>query len=354
MERKLATIRKISDIQPIDGADKIEVAVVDGWKVVIQKDEYQVGDLCVYCEVDSFLPVREEYEFLRKNSYKHLPDGSEGFRLKTVKLRGQVSQGLILPLSVLSDSTRSHVRELEQTQLVGPLKNISDSPVGFDVTNELGITKYEPPIPPELSGVAKGPFPGFLSKTDEERIQNFASEYENMKEHVYYVTEKLDGSSATYYIKDGVFGVCSRNLELIESPTNSFWKFARKSDLENKMKSLGFNICLQGELVGNGIQKNPYKLNDQTVRFFNAFDIDEHKYLGFLEFSLIVFTLGLQTVPVLDTDFYLPPTIDDMLKYADGPSELNPEQKREGVVVRSLDRTISFKVISNTFLLEEE
>jgi RNA ligase (TIGR02306 family) len=261
MERKLVSVRKITNITPIEGADKIELATIDAWKVVVAKDvNHKVDDMVIYCEIDSFLPIKEEFEFLRKSSYKKMSDGIEGFRLKTIKLRGQVSQGLILPMSVV---------EYTNVQFE----------VGMDVTNLLGVTKYEPPIPAELAGKVKGLFPSFLYKTDEERIQNLSSEYETYKEKnkedvKFYVTEKLDGSSATFYIKDGVFGVCSRNLELLETEGNSFWRVARELKLEESLVSLGKNICLQGELIGEGVQGNPYKVKGQTVRFFNGFNID--------------------------------------------------------------------------------
>lgn len=336
MERKLASIRIISDIQPINGADKIELAIVDGWKVVVAKEvDHKVGNMVVYCEIDSYLPVRDEFEFLRKSSYKKMSDGTEGFRLKTIRLRGQVSQGLILPLSAVSYT------------------NV-DFEVGMDVTNLLGIVKYEPPIPAELAGKVKGLFPSFIRKTDEERIQNLSSEYNEFKKHDYYVTEKLDGSSATFYIKDGEFGICSRNLELLETEGNSFWKVARQIDLENKMRSVGENFSLQGELIGEGVQGNPYKIKGQTVRFFNVFDIDEQEYQPLHYFNITMDVLELTSVPILDSKFTLPDNIDDLLQYADGKSELNNSFDREGVVIRTLDRTISFKVISNKFLLNEK
>jgi len=334
MERKLASIRIINDIQPIEGADMIELAIVDGWKVVVAKDvAHKVGDMVVYCEIDSFLPIREEFEFLRKSSFKKMGD-QEGFRLKTIKLRGQVSQGLILPIHVL------------------PLGEMVSE--GQDVTEMLNIIKYEPPIPAELAGKVKGLFPSFIRKTDEERIQNLAGEYEEMKRHTYYVTEKLDGSSATFYFNNGEFGVCSRNLELLETEGNTFWKVARELDLENKLREYGVNISIQGELIGEGIQGNPYKIKGQTVRFFNLFDIDLQEYHSLSVFKETMKVLGLETVPVLDTHFHLPETIDKLLLMADGKSELNPNFDREGVVIRSLDRKISFKVISNKFLLNEK
>lgn len=343
MERKLASVRQIADIQPIDSADMIELATVDGWKVVVAKDVgHKVGDYVIYCEVDSFLPIKPEFEFLRKSSYRKMGD-QEGFRLRTIKLKGQISQGLILPLE----------------EVIPFPNNLDYMEVGKDVTELLGIVKYEPPVPAELSGKAKGFFPSFIPKTDEERIQNLVSEYDNWKvqsQHQFYVTEKLDGSSATFYYKDGVFGVCSRNLELLESEENTFWKVARELDLENKMKEHGKNISLQGELIGEGIQGNPYKIKGHTVRFFTGYDIDKQIRINFVRFVVLLQSMGLEHVPVLNQEFgfILPDTVEDMLKYAEGKSVLNPNTEREGVVVRSMDGTISFKAISNKFLLKND
>jgi RNA ligase (TIGR02306 family) len=344
MERKLASIRKISDLSPIEGADKIELATVDGWKVVVAKDvNHKVGNLVVYCEIDSFLPTEPEFEFLRKSSYKKMGD-LEGFRLRSIKLRGQISQGLILPLQEAIDVIKRRNGEVYQEM-------ISE---GSDVTQLLGIVKYEPPIPAELAGKVKGLFPSFIRKTDEERVQNLSSEYESFKQHKFYVTEKLDGSSATFYYKDGVFGVCSRNLELLETEGNTFWKVARQLDLENKMKDFGVNISLQGELIGESVQGNPYKIKGQTVRFFNLFDIDLQVYHSLHQMVKTFGIMGIEMVPIIDEFFVLPDTIEELLKYAEDKSVLNPKFDREGVVIRTLDRKVSFKVISNQFLLNEK
>jgi RNA ligase (TIGR02306 family) len=227
--------------------------------------------------------------------------------------------------------------------------------VGKDVTELLGIVKYEAPIPAELAGKVKGPFPSFIPKTDEERVQNLTAEYEGWKQsdNTFYVTEKLDGSSATYYIKDGVFGVCSRNLELLETEGNTFWKVARELDLENKMREVGINFSIQGELIGPGIQGNPYKVKGQTVRFFNMFDIDLYQYHNINTLKKVIEDMGLETVPILEMNFKLPDTVEELLSYADAKSVLNSNFDREGVVIRSFDKTISFKVISNRFLLNE-
>jgi RNA ligase (TIGR02306 family) len=342
MERKLASVRSISNLSPIEGADKIELATVDGWKVVVAKDVgHKVGDLIIYCEIDSFLPIKEEFEFLRKSSFKKMGD-QEGFRLKTIRLRGQISQGLILPISVLNPpDTNIYVEPFE----------------GLEVSEMLGIVKYEPPIPAELAGKVKGLFPSFIPKTDEERVQNYADRYQEwtlQSKHQFYITEKLDGSSSTFFYYNGGFGVCSRNLELLETEGNTFWKVARELDLENKFKSMGRNLAIQGELIGEGIQGNPYKIKGQTVKFYTAFDIDKHERLSLPELTSLVSEMDLQCVPILTDNFHLPSTVEDMVIYADGKSVLNPVTNREGVVVRSKDSTISFKAISNTFLLEEK
>jgi RNA ligase (TIGR02306 family) len=362
MERKLATLRRIFDIQPIEGADAIELAIVDGWKVVVAKNVgHEIGDLVVYCEIDSFLPVEPEFEFLRKTSYRKMGD-QEGFRLKTIRLRGQISQGLILPLSVLEKGEEMKIGISQQPwgdQLqLGPYDDALVIEEGTDVTDWLHIIKYEPPIPAELAGKIKGGFPSFLRKTDEERIQNLSKEYVEYKiysEHQFYVTEKLDGSSATFYLKDGEFGVCSRNLDLLETEGNTFWKVAREMEIKEKLEAYGKNISLQGELIGEGIQGNPYKIKGHTVKFFNVFDIDNQSYYGLPMFlATIQHAIGAETVPILETEFILPHTIEDMIKYADSKSVLNQECDREGVVVRSYDRSISFKAISNKFLLNEK
>ena len=355
MERKLASIQRIREIRPIEGADSIELAIINSWQVVVAKNVgHKVDDFVVYCEIDSFLPIREEFEFLRKSSYKRMGD-QEGFRLKTIKLRGQVSQGLIVPIHVL------------------PLLEMVHE--GQDVTEMLGIVKYEPPIPAQLAGKAKGYFPSFIRKTDEERVQNLTKEYEEWKitgSHKFYVSEKLDGSSSTFYVRDGEFGVCSRNLELadpgefipgmvmcedgVERPKqeNTFWKVAREMGIKEKLLSLDRNICIQGELIGEGVQKNPYKIKGHTVRFYNAFDIDKQERLGLYEFLDLMGTLEFECVPILILDFQLPQTIEELLKLAEDKSVLNQNTEREGLVIRSWDMSISFKAISNKFLMKNE
>jgi RNA ligase (TIGR02306 family) len=332
-DRKLASVVKIVDIQPIVGADAIMVASVKGWKVVVKVNEYKVGDLAVYYEIDSFLPIRPQFEFLRKSSYKRM-GSSEGFRLKTIRLRGQISQGLLTPIP----------------------EGISNPKEGDDLTEALDIVKYEPPIPAQLAGKIKGTFPSFIPKTDEIRIQNFESEvgFSPVGERA-YVTEKLDGTSFTCYFNNGVFGVCGRNWELSETSDNSLWRMANVLQLKEKMTKHGKNIALQGELVGAGINGNLYGLSDHKLYFFTGYDIDKGRRMFFDELEWVLFGLQLQMVPLLEKYGFVIPNesniVDYMLKYAEGKSVLNMEVDREGVVVRGLEREFSFKAISNTYLL---
>ena len=339
--RKLATIEVIKDLQSIEGADAIEVATVRGWKVVVKKGEFKVGDLCVYCEIDSVLPPRPEFAFLEKSKY----------RIKTIKLRGQVSQGIAFPISIFT------------TQYPFPQPSIVEDWIGRDITSLLGVTKYEPPIPAQLAGKVKGNFPSFLQKTDEERIQNMEWVLNEYSMEPFYVTEKLDGTSFTAYYNNGVFGVCSRNLDLFETEDNTLWKVARQLDLEKKMREYGYNIALQGELVGEGIQKNKYALKGHDVYFFNIFDIDRFKYYEYDRFTERIFQFGLKTVPIVSpvVGYYLPKTMEEMLEYSNGISVLNPNIYREGIVVRPFNEIehykygrISFKAISNKFLLDKK
>lgn len=329
--RKLASIQKIKALDPIPNADAIVRATVLGWQLVVRKEEFKVGDLCVYVEIDSVLPDRPEFVPLRKRSN----------RIKTIRLRGQISQGICFPLSILPAGT-----VIEED---------------LDVTNLLEITKYEPPIPAQLAGTMKGNFPSFIPKTDETRVQVLGSLLAKYAGETCFVTEKLDGSSVTYYLKDSEFGVCSRNLDLVETEENSFWKVARELDIENKLRSLNKNIALQGELIGEGIQKNKYRLRGQHVRFFNAFDIDAYKYLDFNDFHVLIKALGLETVPILDTNFELVANIPSLVNLAEAKSVLRKETQREGIVIRPLKEQInprygrvSFKAINPRFLLKFE
>jgi RNA ligase (TIGR02306 family) len=327
--RKLASIQRIKALDPIPGADVIDRATVLGWQLVVKKGEFKVGELCVYCEVDCLMPDEPKFEFLK----------DRGMRIKTVRLRGQISQGICFPLSIL--------------------------PEGFDIqedvdcTKQLGITKYEPPIPACLNGIAKGVFPSFIPKTDEPRVQILQDLLDQYKGESCFVSEKVDGSSATFYLNKGEFGVCTRNFELVEDPENTIWKIARQLDIENKLRATRINIAIQGEVIGEGIQGNPLKLRGQGVRFFNIVDIDRRAYLSFDKFMESMRGLALETVPIIAVNYKLENDINVLVKMATRKSLVCPAIWAEGIVIRPLmeridpaiDR-VSFKVINPEFLLK--
>ena len=338
--RKLATIRKIDALRPIPDADAIECAVIGGWTAVVKKGEFTAGDLAVYCEIDSWIP-HTLAPFLSKGKEPRVFDGIQGERLRTMKLRGQLSQGLLLPLSTLT---------MVESELFE----------GLDVSFPLGIVKYEAPIPAQLAGEVKGMFPGWIQKTDQERIQNLKEEldYWLREQHGWEVTEKLDGSSMTVYLRDGEFGVCSRNLELKPSETNSLWKVAVRNNLELKLRRANRNLALQGELIGEGIQGNPYKQKGQEFFLFDIYDIDASKYLTPAERNAFVKEHDIKHVPVLAFGAELWDTlginsIDNILKFAEGKSVMGMIGcEREGLVFKSKAMQCSFKAISNKFLLK--
>ncbi len=334
--RKLASIQRIKALEPIENADAIEIARVLGWQLIVKKGEFLPGDLAVYCEIDSLMPEKPEFEFLKPR----------GMRIRTIRLRGQISQGICFPLSILPDGFA--VEE--------------DS----DCTEALGVTLYEPPMPACLAGIAKGKFPSFIPKTDETRVQVLQKLLDKYKGEKCYVTEKLDGSSTTYFIHKGEFGVCSRNLELLETEENSYWSVARQMDIENKLRSLNKDLAIQGELIGEGIQDNKLKIRGQTIRFFNAFDIGRFEYLPFQQFTDTMEQLQLPTVPIVSTDYELENEVDAIIRMATIKSKVRPEVWAEGVVIRPLSEKldlllsnenfnngrVSFKAINPEFLLK--
>ncbi len=321
--RKLATIKQVTAINPIPGADAIEVAEVDfGWKVVVKKGEFDVYDFAVYLEVDSWVP-HDLAPFLTKPG--HSPKefkGVLGQRLKTIKLRGQLSQGLLLPLSVLNG------RPVE----------------------ELGLIKWEKEIPANMAGTVRGNFPALIPKTDQERVQNIVKTVFNEHYQMYEVTEKLEGSSMTVYKIDGKVGVCSRNIDLVEDDENTFWRVAKLTGATDVIPD---NFAIQGELIGPGIQGNIYGLTYHRFLVFDIYDISRGEYLKPYDRQELVDTLGLEHVPIIDYSSLKEDNLETLLDYADGMSKLASTQ-REGLVFKSTYGGLTFKVISNRYLLKEK
>ncbi len=328
--RKLATVRKVIDIAPIPGADAIECVTVDGWKVVAKKGEYQIGGNALYLEVDSWVPEALA-PFLCKDKREF--NGVSGARLRTIKLRGQISQGLLLPVPEGANA-------------------------GDDLTETLGIQKFElpPPASASMQVIAKGPFPSFVRKTDQERIQNLVGELEEWAGAglEWEVTEKLDGSSLTAYLFQGEFGVCSRNLDLLEIAGSSYWKLARDHKLEELLRASGRNLAVQGELIGPGVQGNPYGVDAPQLHVFDVYDIDQGRYLTSPERMALLDGAGLLHCPVLGTQNLAGASVASLLASAEAKSALKASTEREGLVFKCLSAEMSFKAISNKFLLGEK
>jgi RNA ligase (TIGR02306 family) len=357
---KLASLEKILDIQPIPGADNILVATVLGYKTVVKKGEFEIGDFCVWhnpdCVVDETNPV---YSFLKDK------------RLRVIKLRGQVSQGLALPISILNNKPAKDPsgylgNSWEMTDPKAPARSFGNLGVdtvdeGWDVTEDVKIKKYEKPIPAQLQGKIKGGLPSFLIRTDEENLRSNPKVLEELWGKNYYITMKIDGSSGTFYWKDGMLGVCSRNLEILEDETNTFWRIAKQYNLTEKFKQLEGDWAIQGEVYGEGIQGNKLGIKGVAFAAFNLFNIKEHKYADYGTFLKTCFQLEIPTVPLIEngTEFEL--GLGDLIKTANELKYPNGEPA-EGIVIRPffdieskvLGKRLSVKVISETFALKHK
>ena len=355
--RKLATIREITDIQPIEGKDRIVLATVDGWHVIVQKNDFNVGSKAVYMEIDSVLPEKPEFEFLRPKK----------FLIKTMKMAGVISQGICFPLSILP-----------------PKKDGGEYEIGEDVTDIIGVKQYEgimdtgdkelpqrkkKKYPAFLMRFAwfrklvlpkprKGGFPSFISKTDEERIQNMPWILKDKKEWV--ATEKIDGQSGTFALvrHKGLFRnkfeyiVCSRNLRLTHPDGSSYWQVSERYHIENALKNMIGNrewVAIQGECVGPKIQQNKYRKTECDLYVFNL--LYPTGRVDSIRAKSICENHGFNFVPIVEEHVILPDTVDEVLAYADGESRIY-DTLREGIVFRSFDGKQSFKAVSNKFLLK--
>lgn len=375
--RKLVTVRTVSELRPIVGADLIELAIMDGWQCVVKKGEFKVGDKGLYFEIDSFVPANDErFKFLEKNFT--LWRNHYGARIRTIKLRGQISQGLLLPVTSFPEVKTSLFLEdtKDYSQVLGILKwerdSENDKPkeqkkswLGTKL-KKLRYTKLKPfvlwlekVLPMSwLQTDATHPFPNFIPRTDEERVQNLIGKEGFFNDDLYITTIKYDGSSMTVYNNRGKQGVCSRNLDLKKDEDNKFWACALKYKLPQALKKLKMNLAIQGELMGPGIQGNREGFKEHEYFIYKVWDIGDKRYLGDVEMSDIADELtGLgakvQFVKALDmrtTSSFK--TIDDFLAYAEGPSHNAPT--REGVVFTKCDGTKGFKVIATSYLLKED
>lgn len=345
--RKLASIQRVLQIEPIEGADRIELAKVLGWQCVVNKGQFKPMDLAVYFEIDSFLPIRDEFEFMRASSYRKTDIMGEGFRLKTMRFRGQISQGLLLPISQFP--------ELH-----------ADVELGTDVTEILGIRKWEIEEKVTTGGTVIGNLPIDVPHTDETRVQaepELIGEFAGLD---YYITTKMDGSSHSVSLDEEGFHVTGHNYEYKDDGKCAFYDLVKREDIENKLRKYyeenGLHLLtIQGELCAPGIQQNRLKLARPEWYVFTI-RLDG-KRVGLKKMQEVCETLGLQMVPVEELGTDLPskyPTVEALLERADG--EYPKGGKKEGIVIRPtkpafcerISAALSMKVVNNKYLLKNE
>ena len=388
--RKLASIQRIKKVMPIEGADRIELVSVLGWQCVAVKDEFKKGDLCVYFEIDSFLPIRPEFEFLRSSSFKNNEILGEGFWLKTKVFKGKISQGLVLPLSTVgivrkdngdsSDNAKDYVfvsqdgSEIEMIDLIKPTSYNNLTLEGLDVTDLIGVKKWVIPEAATTGGTIMGNLPYGIHKTDEMRIQSTPELLEEFRGKPYYITTKYDGSSHSISLdRNGDFHVTGHNYEYKDDGKSSFYEYVKKHGFEQKLRDYValhglLSITVQGEWCGPGLQKNRLKLA-QPEWFVFTVDVDE-KRVGWDEIRKVASECGMNIVEcqeISETDD-LPtvyPTVDELIKRSEHSIEKSTAYKGgqpEGIVIRPLTPVwsdtlgdyLSMKVINNKYLIKNE
>ena len=332
--RSLVTIQRVKQISAIPDSDFLELAHVMGWQCVVKKGEFQTGDLGIYYEVDSFLPLDDRYEFLRNSSYRDNIDNGEGFRIRTVKMRGQLSQGLLLPLSYFSE--------------------IKGCDEGADVTEKLNVKKWYIPETSNAGGTIIGERPNGIPASDEIRIQSALELLDQLKDKPYYITTKMDGTSGIVYYIDGKIGCCSRNKEIKDEENALYWSPVYLYGLKEKLARLGKNIVLTGEICGPGIQKNKLRLTGTEWYVFDARDWDSRKYLPYDDMCALCGDLGIPLVPLEERGEKFGYSLEQLLEKAKGKYQSGLD--KEGIVVRDVlsPKAVSFKVLNNDALLKEK
>ena len=345
MSRKLASIQRIWKTEPIEGADKIELAYVLGWQCVVNKGQFKPMDLAVYFEIDSFLPIRPEFEFLRASSYKNSDLLGEGFRLKTMKFRGEISQGLLLPIDVFAELP-------------------ADIGLNTNVTELLGVRKWEIEERATTGGTVVGQLPRDIPHTDETRVQAMPELIQEFAGLEYYISTKMDGSSHSIGVDENGFHVTGHNYEYKDDGKCSFYNLVNergyKEKIETFAKKEGLNVfTVQGEFCGAGIQQNRLKLKKPE---WYVFTIRENgKRVGLERMLKICEELGFNAVPVEEVGTDLPakyPTVEALLARADG--DYPNGGKKEGIVIRPtepvfcplINAELSMKIVSNKYLLK--
>lgn len=332
--RFLVTIQKVKLISPIPDSDFLVTAHIMGWQCVVKKGEFSEGDLGVYFEVDSFLPEEPRYEFLRATSFRDNEDNGKGFRIRTIRMRGQLSQGLLLPFAQFSE--------------------LSGYNEGDDVTEILRVKKWYIPETSTPGGLIIGDRPHGIPASDEIRIQSALELLEQLHDKPYYITTKMDGTSGIVYYIDGNIGCCSRNKEIKDDKNALYWMPVYKYGLKDKLAALGKNLVITGEICGPGIQKNKLRISAVEWYVFDVKDWDAGKYLTYDQVCTICAKLGLSVVPLEERGDHFSYTLETLLEKAKGKYTSGLE--KEGIVVRDVitPKIVSFKVLNNDALLNEK
>lgn len=330
--KDLATIQRVKNVRIHPNADALDIVQVLGWQVVTKRGEFKEGDLVVYVAIDTVLPEKPEFEFLRN---KH-------FRIKPIRLRGEESAGICFPIDILPNYMRATGAFPYDVPSFGCPTQETRIVEGIDVTPDLGIKKYEKPMPPELAGQAHGGLPGFLIMTDEDNLRTYPDAVPELWGRPFYITRKDDGCSGTYFIKDGTFGVCSRKIHLKESETNGFWRMARKYDIEAHLRRQfpGKDIAIQGEIVGPGIQENHLGLTEMEFHFFNLFEIVSRQYLGFKDLVKFCHDTCIPMVHTIEEGVSFGYTIEELVTIATSQKYYFDKDKTspaEGIVIRPME-----------------
>lgn len=349
MARKLASIERVWKVEPIEGADKIELAHVLGWQCVVNKGQFKPMDLGVYFEIDSFLPVQPEFEFLRGNSYRKSDIMGEGFKLKTMRFKGQLSQGLLLPLSVFGDLFK-------------------DATVGQAVASTLGVRKWEEEERATTGGTVIGDLPYDVPRTDETRLQACPELLEEFRGLEYYISTKMDGSSHSISIDTNGVHVTGHNYEYKDDGSSSFYEFVKKNGYLDRIMHYAethqFTIqtlTIQGEFCAPGVQGNPVRLTRPEWYVFTV--RVNGKRVSLDEMLKICRDIDIPTVPIEERGFDLPskyPTVDAVLERAEG--YYSTGSRKEGIVIRptepvfskTIGASLSMKAVSNTYLLKKK
>lgn len=376
-KRALAYITTLDEIKPIEGYDRVEYGRVGGWWCIINKaDNMQVGDKVVYFEIDSKVPKNDErFTFLEKRNYK----------IKTLKMCKVVSQGLIMPITVFPELSKKEIGD-DVTAILGITYSVDEDNVRktnnakYDSMKSHHKELFKKPWAKWMMKRGWGrkvmffffgkkkdkplAFPSFISKTDEERVEN--QPWRIGDGNTYLCTEKLDGTSCTYALERRgrnkfEFYVCSRNVRQKDENQecyhdyNIYWDLAFKYKVEDHLREYLDRfpevkwVCIQGEGVGS-VQGNPLKLEEDDLYVFNFKDSLSGRWPSDLGRAQVE-VWGMKWVPIIGI-VTMPDTMEGLKAQADGPSVINPDVLREGFVYRSLDGNDSFKNVSTKYLMK--